>query len=371
MSHPTTAYIGLGSNQGDGPALIDAALQRLRAFPDVSVGAVSTFRTYPALGDDKQTDYLNGAAEVKTDATATKLLQRLHAVESDLGRERGKRWAPRTIDLDLLLFGDVVIEDPTLTVPHPQMAWRSFVLAPLAEIAGDTVHPLLDVDIRTLAARLNGGSFSVSAEEPKLVSIAGNIGVGKTTAADRLAALLGATVLHEPYDSNPFLAKVYAGEQSLALDSDLYFLANRLDQLRPQALVADAITLADYVFDKGQIYARRLLDADQLALYERLYPALAEQVVCPKLVIYLEDTVEACLQRIQHRDRPYEQSITVDFLKDLHADYEALFQDWQQCPVIRLPISDFNSFDDRDSARLARWVTHYLCGAAQPADVTP
>jgi len=129
------AYIGLGSNLGDRRALLEEALRRLDADPSVSVSAVSTFRETEPVGVVDQPRFLNAAAAIETTLEPRELLERLLAVERELGRDRsGEHWGPRTVDLDLLLFGDVVVDEPGLAVPHPRLHERRFVLEPLLEL---------------------------------------------------------------------------------------------------------------------------------------------------------------------------------------------------------------------------------------------
>jgi 2-amino-4-hydroxy-6-hydroxymethyldihydropteridine diphosphokinase len=143
-----TAYIALGSNLGDRRAHLDRALADLRARPGIIVKRVSSYHeTLPAGGPSGQEMYLNAAAEVETDLDAKTLLHALLEVEHALGRTRGERFGPRTIDLDLLLYDEETYTDEELTLPHPRMHERVFVLAPLAEIAARTRHPLLNVTI--------------------------------------------------------------------------------------------------------------------------------------------------------------------------------------------------------------------------------
>ncbi len=137
----TRAYVGLGSNLGDRERNLRSALALLDA-EDVRVLAVSRFRDTDPVGYADQPRFLNAAALVETDLSAPELLERLLAVERSLGRERtGPRFGPRTIDLDLLLYGDETIDQPGLTVPHPRLAERRFVLEPLAELEPDLVLP--------------------------------------------------------------------------------------------------------------------------------------------------------------------------------------------------------------------------------------
>ena len=135
----TRAFVGLGSNLGDREGHLRRAVEALAAhgLPPVAVSAVYES---DALGPP-QPDYLNAAAEVSTSLSAREVLETLKTVEEELGRTPTDRWGPREIDLDLLLFGDEMLDEPGLTVPHPELTRRSFVLVPLLEIDPDLELP--------------------------------------------------------------------------------------------------------------------------------------------------------------------------------------------------------------------------------------
>jgi len=137
-----TVYLGLGSNLGDRFANIQEAVNRLGRSTGCTVTEVSAvYETAPVGGPD-QPDYLNAAIALETSLEADRLLDICIETEQKMGRVRGERWSARIIDIDILLFGGSRIKTDSLTVPHPRMLERGFVLVPLADIAPDTVHPL-------------------------------------------------------------------------------------------------------------------------------------------------------------------------------------------------------------------------------------
>jgi 2-amino-4-hydroxy-6-hydroxymethyldihydropteridine diphosphokinase len=360
-----TAYIGIGSNLGDRKNFIDKALEMTASTGQVELCRLSNIIETIPLASTEQPKYLNAVAELKTTLSAVDLHKALGDIENKLGRARRGQWWPRTIDLDLLLFGKEIIDSPDLSVPHPQMHLRSFVLDGLCQLNGGLIHPVMGVSLNELNARLNGCNFALDPDRPQIVSIGGNIGVGKTTLAKKLAYYFGCKLLLEPYDENPFMPDVYAGKKELALDSQLYFLTSRIKQLDRNNLESGRICIGDYIFDKELIYARRLLDAQQLALYEKIYTPLAEQITAPALVIYMYDSAQNCLQRIRSRNRPYEQQIELQFLRSLDCDYKQLFKQWKSCPVIRVSTSQ-----STDADYLANQIKYYIAGHFTIASAT-
>lgn len=158
-----TAYIALGSNLGDRRDYLDRALAALQERPGVVVTQVSSyFDTAPVGGPPGQGNFLNAAAEVETDLAPAELMQVLLDVERTLGRVRSERYGPRTIDLDLLLYGDVICDEPDLVLPHPRLHERLFVLEPMAEIAPQARHPLMGRSIGDLCEQLKRASQSIT-----------------------------------------------------------------------------------------------------------------------------------------------------------------------------------------------------------------
>jgi len=156
--YPVVAYVGLGANLGEPPRQLKEALALLAAVEEVEVLKVSAFYLNPPLGPPGQPWYVNAVAKVRTRLAPEELWRVLRQVERALGRDRGERWGPRLIDLDLLLYNGEILTGPELVVPHPEMHCRAFVVVPLAEIAPQAWHPVLQKNAAQLVRELDAGA---------------------------------------------------------------------------------------------------------------------------------------------------------------------------------------------------------------------
>jgi len=136
------AFIGLGSNLGERESMIRSALDDLARLPSTTLVRASSLYDTEPVGDTDQPGFLNAVAQLETGLSARQLLWNLLLIERRLGRVRTRHWGPRVIDLDLLLYGNEVLDQPDLTVPHPELIRRSFVLVPLVELDPLVVHPV-------------------------------------------------------------------------------------------------------------------------------------------------------------------------------------------------------------------------------------
>jgi 2-amino-4-hydroxy-6-hydroxymethyldihydropteridine diphosphokinase len=174
---PPLALIGLGSNLGDRKANLDGAIAAIRQVPGVNLREVSSYHETPAVGGPAgQGAFLNAVATAEPTLEPHALLGVLRAIESRFGRQRTVRWGERTLDLDLLVFGNEVIETAELTVPHPRLVFRRFVLAPAAEVAPTAVEPWTERTVSDLLANLDRRPSLVALDQVSPPSV-GQLGV--------------------------------------------------------------------------------------------------------------------------------------------------------------------------------------------------
>jgi 2-amino-4-hydroxy-6-hydroxymethyldihydropteridine diphosphokinase len=150
-------FLGLGSNIGDRAANIGRARRLLEEVAGVRVVGMSSLIETRPVGYEDQPDFINAALEIETTLEPRGLLTQIKRIEREIGRKETFRFGPRVIDIDILLFGDRLVDDPGLTIPHPRMHERRFVLGPLAEIAPEVVHPVLKTRIIDLLDQLDSG----------------------------------------------------------------------------------------------------------------------------------------------------------------------------------------------------------------------
>jgi 2-amino-4-hydroxy-6-hydroxymethyldihydropteridine diphosphokinase len=254
---PTSAWISLGSNLGDRRAILDAAVVALAEVPGVSVLTVSSYyETKPIGGPPGQGSFLNAATHLKTTLDPHQLLAVLQRIENEAGRIRTVRWGERTLDLDILIFGTRFLDTRELKLPHPRLAFRRFVLEPLAEIAPNIVDTMTMRSIIDLLANLD--------RKPMLLAFEGPDGALKSTLLTRLVAELPALGLVErdlvrhvepPFDHLDDEFKRFEARAS-ALSRDDPSLADRS--------IGWVITDFCFLFEESRMVAARLRSIHQL-----------------------------------------------------------------------------------------------------------
>jgi deoxyguanosine kinase len=188
------------------------------------------------------------------------------------------------------------------------------------------------------------------------IAIEGVIGVGKTTLARLLKPVFEADLLLEVFEENPFLADFYGDRERYAFQTQIFFLLSRYHQQRAvvDALTPDTKLLADYTFKKDALFAGINLQGDELETYYEVHNALAEKIPLPDLIVYLRASTDVLMQRIAHRDRPYERDMARDYIDELNQAYENYFGSGYDGPPVL--IIDCHTLDVIANAHDLKWV---------------
>jgi len=293
----SSCLLGLGSNVGDRARSLSDVLDRLKRYPGIELLRHSGFpETAPAGGPTGQDAYLNAAALVRTSLSPQALLGACQDIENELGRHREERWGPRTIDIDLLLYDNLVLNLPELRIPHPRMAWRRFVLESAAEIAAEMVHPTIGWTIARLLEHLN--------TTPWYLAIAGSPHSDKHALATELSRRLGARLLTiqleaarpENYLGNP------PSDVSQILLEFLKERARLLDRAQPDWALADRATVSDFWFNDWTTFARAQSTEPRWTEFMDRWRDLSSLVAQPRLVVMFHTPWEVLWKGTLERD---------------------------------------------------------------------
>ncbi|WP_026935181.1 2-amino-4-hydroxy-6-hydroxymethyldihydropteridine diphosphokinase [Christiangramia echinicola] len=363
MKSPKTVILALGSNIGDRLGYLQMALEKIHQ----NIGwilEVSKIYETPAWGFEGNA-FFNACISVSTRLDAQDVLTQLLDIENELGRERSnaENYQNRTIDLDILLFGEEVIETGSLIVPHPGIPDRSFVLQPLNDIAASEKHPVSGKRMSQLLKETTDTSeISVTAEKltkPEMnfnfptcnyIAVEGNIGAGKTSFSTMISEDFNAKLILERFKDNPFLPKFYENKERYAFPLEMSFLADRYQQLSDDLAQYDLFkdfVISDYDVFKSLIFAKITLHEDEYSLYHKLFHLMYKELVKPELYIYLYQNTDRLLENIKKRGRDYEQNIQPEYLIDINKSYLNFIKSQSNMKVQVIDISGLDFVSNR------------------------
>jgi len=358
-----TIYLSLGSNQGNTHEHLNTAIQLL--FETVGrISKISAVYKSAAWGFEAA-DFYNCVLEIRTNFSPKKLLNEVLSIETRMGRTRteGAGYQSRIIDIDILLYDDIVYEDRTLQIPHPLMHNRNFVLQPLADISKEVLHPAFAKDIHTLLEEskdesvlhkqpkwLKNPKDSVTVSDYNYIAIEGNIGAGKTSLAEMISEEFNAKLILERFKDNPFLPKFYESPERYAFPLEMSFLADRyqqlLDDIGQYDLFKDFM-IADYDRYKSLIFAQVTLQEEEFVLYKRLHEMMYRDMPQPDLYVYLYQNTERLLSNIKKRGRSYEKNIQPDYLEKINQGYLDFIKTQHHLNVKIIDISELDFVKNR------------------------
>ena len=336
MTAKETVYISIGSNLGKRKNNLQKAVFQI----DKTLGRVSLLSPLynaPAWGFEAD-DFLNACISLETELSPERCLEGLMEIERNMGRERldSKGYQSRIIDLDIIYYGSQIINHKTLTIPHPRMEERKFVLKPLADIAPQFYHPLVKKDSRNLLQQCRDKSTpnKISGKlypnrtalftSLEFITIEGNIGAGKTSLATKISDDFNAKLILERFAENPFLPSFYKDQSRYAFPLEMSFLADRYQQFTDDTNQFDlfkSFMISDYDIFKSLIFAKVTLQKEEYELYRKIFNFMYKEVRKPKIYVYLYQTTERLLEQIKNRGRDYEQGIEGEYLERINRGY--------------------------------------------------
>ncbi len=346
------AFISLGSNLGDRLELLQRALVLIDKQP-IRIKSLSSIYETPAWGFNSYPFY-NACALIETILSPEELLQVFFQIEEKLGRfrELSNGYSARKIDLDLLFYEDHVISSKNLTIPHPRMHLRNFILVPFVEIAPQWKHPLLKKTILELLK--NSTDKDILEHLPfqrwsppifdtfSHIIIEGNIGVGKTTLAQKIAIDYKLSFLQESFAKNPYLEKFYKDPLKYSLAVERFFLKDRIEQTNGFWNQNRGNSISDYNIQKSLIFARQNLNDKDYNVYKKQFDMSYTSQNLPDLMVYLHTDIKTLQTQIKKRGRPFEQQIKNEYLEKIERGYQKFIQSDLPYPVVSISTKNLN-----------------------------
>ncbi|PDS26131.1 2-amino-4-hydroxy-6-hydroxymethyldihydropteridine diphosphokinase [Flavobacterium branchiophilum] len=357
MSLEHQIILSLGSNQGHRLEHLIGAVQSIHA-QIATVIKVSKVYESPAWGFDSD-PFFNIAILLHTDKDCMTIAKQLWHLEQSMGRKPKTKseYEARIIDIDLISFDQDIIENDHLQIPHKEMHRRQFVLCPMMDLEIVWEHPILKKNIPTLLAHCSDKSscIPVATMEAPLskfqfqnnnhIVIEGNIGAGKTTLTNKIAADFNGKTVLEQFSDNPFLPLFYQDASRYAFPLEMSFLAERYQQLADDLKQYDLFKdflIADYHIFKSLIFAKVTLSDAEFRLYKTLFDIIYKEIPKPDLYIYLYQKTPKLIQNIQKRARLYEQSISETYLMQINNGYLDYIKSDKQLRVLIIDVSELD-----------------------------
>ena len=357
MNQYRKIHISIGSNLGDKLKNIEKAIELIHLRIAIIQSISSIYKT-EAVGF-KGDDFLNVCISIFSNDLPTDIMQTLLDIESDLGRLRNNKnkIESRTIDIDILLVEDLILNTALLQVPHPKMHERKFVLTPLLEIDPKINHPITKESISDMLRsssnskvkktkhQISNPKDKIKINQYKYIAIEGNIGAGKTSLAKKIAIDFNSKLILERFADNPFLPKFYKDPERYAFTLEMSFLSERYQQISEdlsQLNMFNELIVSDYDIHKSLIFSKVNLNEDEFSLYRKLFYDMYKQTLKPDLFVFLNQEIPRLQKNINRRGRDYENEITDEYLLKINSGY---FEFFKSRPDINFKIIDISDLD--------------------------
>jgi deoxyguanosine kinase len=362
MESKHTYYIALGSNLGDRYASLQSAVE----FCFLEIGPIEKLsRIYECEAQGfVGPSFYNACIALQSKLSPKQVLDKLLLFEIQEGRQRNREnYTSRSIDLDILMVDDLVVENKNLIIPHPKMHLRDFVLRPLSDIAPELVHPKLDCSTKELLSQLaqtsnlelvnlwlKNPSDRYAMPDGQYLAIEGNIGAGKTSLAQLISTEFNAHLVLERFSENPFLPRFYKNPKRYAFSLEMSFLAERYQQINDDLSQLDLFSrfvVSDYFVFKSLIFSKVTLSEDEFSLYRKLFDILYKDTPKPDLYVYLHQSIDQLKLNIENRGREYESSIQADYLQSINDSYLEYLRTQQSFPVKIIDLTGIDFVNNR------------------------
>ncbi|MFX0555382.1 2-amino-4-hydroxy-6-hydroxymethyldihydropteridine diphosphokinase [Maribacter sp. CXY002] len=367
MTTTKTVYLSIGSNLGNKRKNLQKAIF-LIAEHIGKISSLSPIYSAPSWGFESE-DFLNACLKLETEYAPQTVLEKLMDIEKRIGRKRklDSGYESRLIDLDIIYYDHEIIDTETLTVPHPRLEERKFVLRPLADIAPQFYHPILNKDTRNLLqqcrdnsklTKTNNGLFPSRYDfftNLQFIAIEGNIGAGKTSLATKISEDFNAKLILERFADNPFLPNFYKDQSRYAFPLEMSFLADRYQQFMDDTNQFDlfkSFMISDYDIFKSLIFAKVTLQKDEFELYRKIFNFMYREIKKPKIYVYLHQTTERLLDQIKKRGREYEQQIDAKYLEQINRGYLDFLKSYPQQNQLIIDVSELDFISKKEDYEL-------------------
>ncbi|WP_333694335.1 2-amino-4-hydroxy-6-hydroxymethyldihydropteridine diphosphokinase [Flavobacterium sp.] len=363
MSTQNQVVLSIGSNEENRLENIRLAV-RLIHENIATVVTVSDVYESSSWGFDGHSFY-NCAVVIHTNKDSHFVLQKVLEIEKQMGRVRkeSNSYENRIIDIDVITFNEEIIQTEQLSVPHPHMDKRRFVLIPMRDLNLDWRHPILQKYLPELVqitedksaikkvAKLDSPLGSIPLQKFNYIAIEGNIGAGKTTLSTKISEDFNAKLVLERFADNPFLPKFYEDQNRYAFPLEMSFLADRYQQLTDDLAQFDLFKdfiVADYHIFKSLIFAKVTLHEDEYRLYKTMFDIIYKEMPKPDLYVYLYQNTTQLLENIKNRGRAYEQQIPAEYLEKINQGYLDYIKTQTHLNVLIIDVSDKDFVENQE-----------------------
>ena len=356
-------HISIGSNVGDRLQNLQNAIDLIHLEISIVCSISSVYRTN-AVGF-KGDYFYNICISFFSNDDHNNVMNSLLDIEKKLGRTRGSNnvYESRVIDLDMLLIEDDIVNNNLLTIPHPSMHLREFVLIPLNDIDPNINHPIFNKNaiellklcegnnkVEKIKDKLSNPKDKFNISKFKYIAIEGNIGAGKSSLAKMISVDFNSKLILERFADNPFLPKFYEEPDRYAFTLEMSFLAERYQQITDdlsQLNIFNDSIISDYDIFKSLIFSKITLSDDEFALYRKLFFSMYKDILKPDLYIYLNQNVDRLKENIKKRGRDYEQNIDKKYLNNINSGYLDFHKSQTDLNIKIIDINDLDFVNNR------------------------